>query len=214
MTPKLESLLDRLMHVVSEEYRRGYLDHEDIGQGSCIKTCRILKTVLRHFGFESSPVSVSIRVFNPIATKVIKDNAGSLRSLDELFETMTKTEGARFLECSPMNGGLWDGQGGYNAHVVLVCQDVAIDATVQQFNRPAKNIMLPPMVVTPADKDGAWGTEVNRCFIVMNATGDQSFRRSPAWTNEDGVVPNGTKRSRILLEREVTNRIIERAKRG
>lgn len=31
MTPKLESLLDRLTFVVAEEYAREYLDHNDIG---------------------------------------------------------------------------------------------------------------------------------------------------------------------------------------
>jgi len=215
MTPKLETLLHKLGDAAYEEMLRYYCAPKM--EGICLETVRCLRVVLRHFGFAASPVSLFVYIHNPVTTRILLENPD-----------LPSAEIKRLMEASWENGGWSTGttahsdrdpttlpEHGYNAHLVLRCQDVLIDGSIVQYSRPQHGITFPGcMLVTPVPptffQRGQFVKQItNDCLIVLEYAGDQSFRRAPGWSKQGGV---NSKAAHCRVERKIVNAIIARVK--
>ena len=81
------------------------------------------------------------------------------------------------------------GPGKWAGHMLTLVQDVLVDASLDQFNRPQHNIVLPSFITVPARtafleyRSQLAGTS-NGCEIVYKRTRDNAWRSAPDWTNE------------------------------
>jgi hypothetical protein len=205
MTPKLATLLHKLGDSAYEEMLRYYCAPKT--EGICLETVRCLRAVLRHFGFAASPVSLFVYIHNPVTTRILLENPD-----------LPSAEIMRLMEASWENGGWSVGtaahrdsdpatlpERGYNAHLVLRCQDVLIDGSIAQYSGP-RHGNVPPTFF----QRGQFVKEItNDCLIVLEYAGDQSFRRMPGWSKQGGV---NSKAAHDRVERRIVNAIIARVK--
>lgn len=215
MTSKLERLLHTLGDVAYEEMLRYYETPQM--EGICLETTRCLRVVLRHFGFEASPVSIFIAIHNPVCTKLLLENshlppAELQRLLEASWDKGGWSTGTR---AQTANDATIDPNRGYNAHLVLRCQDVLIDGSIQQYARPQHNINFPGcMLITRVPptffrRGQSVRNMVNDCLLVLEYAGDQNFRGMPGWSRQGGA---NSKAAHDRIERKIVNTIIARVK--
>jgi hypothetical protein len=194
MTPRLARLLDALAPVVREEITKDFMPD------CCIATGAILRRVFRHFHFHAMPVPVLVYIYNAAYVK-LRDTPSFVFPTDqaELHALMDKT-GAWGMGITEESArpGKWAG------HLLMRVQDALVDASLDFCNRPAKNIVLPPFIVTPARRHflefrSQLAGTVDGCEIVYQRQHDQSYRTAPDWSNES-------------RGRRAVNAIIDRAK--
>lgn len=190
MNCRLSDLLDRLAPVVREEIRRDFLPN------CCIATAAILRRVFRHFRFMSSPVPVEVVVRNPRMVELYRRGNVPGGDLDLWF----RATGAYSV------GAVRESFGGFAGHLVTQVQDVLVDASLDQCNRPDHGIELPSFMVTNIAPGFEMGRSqagiVNGCEVLMSRLrGDSTWRTAPDWTNEDRA-------------RRAVNAIIERVRSG
>jgi hypothetical protein len=155
---------------------------------------------------------------NPVSTKLLLENSHlPPAELQRLLEASWDKGGWSTGTAAQANEQIMIGENrGYNAHLVLRCQDVLIDGSISQFSRPQHGIAFPGcMLVTQVSptffqRDGPPVKDmVNDCLVVTRYAGDQSFRRAPGWSKQGGV---NSKTAHCLVEHKTVNAIIARVK--
>jgi hypothetical protein len=201
MTPRLSDLLARLEPVVREEMLKVAVPN------CCVATVAVLCRVFRHYGFEPRGLPVKVMVQNP---KMVKLLASGVR-IPEGYEAERrwfKETGAYSLGIVP-ESALQSRMRGYEAfggHLLCHVQDVLVDASLDQVNRPQHGIVLPPFIAVQVSGqflsgDGMLLGKVNGCEVQYRPLRDASWRSAPDWKNERRY-------------RETVNAILERAGDG
>jgi hypothetical protein len=196
MNSRLSDLLDRLAPVVREEVRRDFLPN------CCIATAAILRRVFRHFRFDSSPVPVEVAVRNARLVELLRRGCSVPADPDRMHHWF-KSTGAYSVGITRDSPNPFLG-GGFSGHLVTRVADVLVDASLDQCNRPQHGIKLPPFIVTNIALDFEAGKAqagfVDGCEVIFQRLrGDNTWRTSPDWTNEDRA-------------RRAVNAIIERVR--
>lgn len=121
---------------------------------SCIGSTRVAVDYLRERGVAARPLSVRLAVFNPLHTACLiaaKDDAGIAADLQELYKD----------EPAYRASGLWGIGLGYSrlagdavpaerwdGHVVCIVEErLLLDLSLDQVNRPQRNIQLGPVAI-------------------------------------------------------------------
>jgi hypothetical protein len=181
MSPKLDRRLQALAPIVREEILK------DFAPDCCIATAAILRRVFRHFHFDTTPIPVHVFVFNAAYLKLRASGVPFPDDADELRALFDRT-GAYSMGVTE-ESALVGGPGKWAGHMLTLVQDVLVDASLDQFNRPQHNIVLPSFITVPARtafleyRSQLAGTS-NGCEIVYKRTRDNAWRSAPDWTNE------------------------------
>jgi hypothetical protein len=157
----------------------------------CIAATAILIDVLDYFRLTARPLSVIATVFNPAMSRRIER---------EGMPTLEEAERDWFPRgCYSLAVGVGGPQlGKWPGHLVVNLADqVLIDLTLDQADRPQHGIVLPMPIVAPfppdfLTEDGQMAGLINGCRVVYEARpADRSFDRSNDWRSRkrrDAVV--------------------------
>jgi len=143
---------------------------------SCIESTRVLIEVARYFGVEVRPLAVRVQLFNAEAW----DQLQARVPLDEW------TGGAFSLGID----GEAPRTGKWNGHLVGLAPGHVIDASADQFSRPAKGITIDGPMVLPrppgwpaSGGPAAWLAPDDGLRIIYEpGVRDPSWRKAPAWS--------------------------------
>lgn len=150
---------------------------------SCIATTRIAIDVLERFHFKVRPLTVEVSIYNPAYTA--KERHPDTPAEDEAW----KSEGCWAVVLGD------ESLGGTGHLAALVNEDSLIDLTLPQANRPHKQIVLPPVVVTNFPAGFPAGLEndisvINGCTVVYRARPAwHYYLRSKDWTHQRRLEP-------------------------
>lgn len=181
MTPRLSALLSHIEPVARREILKDFMPD------CCIATAAILRRVFRHFGFDARPVVCSVIIRNRKFVDAIKAGHLPPDNRRDLVAWM-EAHGAYSLGIVPESATNAERFGG---HVLVLVQDVVVDASLGFASRPDHDIIVPDFIVFTAQemfldrkaelvgRVGAEGAEFTYRRIV-----DNSFRSAPDWTNE------------------------------
>ena len=177
VTGPARPFLPRVCEAVRDAMRIGTLYRPDC----CIAATAILIDVLDYFRLTARPLSVIATVFNPVMSGRIER---------EGMPTLEEAERDWFPNgCYSLVVGVGDPQPGkWPGHLVVNLADqVLIDLTLDQADRPQHDIVLPMPVVAPFPAEflteyGQLSGVVNGCRVVYEARpADRSFERSNDW---------------------------------
>jgi hypothetical protein len=209
----LDNVQQRLLEVVTQvvlndtrcEIRKRFKAN------SCVATTRVVVNVFQHFGFEAVPLHVEATVWNPAWVDAIRHGEEPPYQLgqDELHRWMDErgawsvsTEGASKDE--PVR------------HLVAYVPALPglIDASINQCNRPERNIDLPDSVgfiITPEELSvgGMWQVDVNDCWIEYSRVLDnrEAWRSSSDWVGNTGTAAVQSELIR-LVERAIGHKAV------
>jgi len=199
MTPRLESLLDRLCPVVREEMLKVCVPN------CCIATVAVLRRVFRHHGFEARGLPVSVVIRNARMVRAIAKGMAIPDNPVALREWM-KATGSWSVGIVPESllESFARGYPGFGGHLVCHVQDVFVDACLEQANRPEWEIVLPKFFVSEMPPkflhgEGMLVGSMNGCEVAYRPLHDHTWRKANDWTSERRY-------------RETVNRIIERTR--
>jgi hypothetical protein len=187
MTPKLETLLGRLGPVVRDEILKVCVPN------CCIATVAILRRVLKHFHFEARGFAVSMVVRNPEMVRFMEATTPYQRMPDDPaeLERWMKRSGCWSIGIMPESRAVCQAKGydGFGGHLVTLVQDVMVDCSLDQANRPQHNIHLPQMLISEAppvflERRASLVGCANGCEVVYTGLKDESWRGSPDWKHE------------------------------
>jgi hypothetical protein len=169
----------------------------------CVAATRIACLALAEVGIKASPLPVRLQAMSPRYTAAVERN--ELGSVDEAGAKRLADEGAHMVDIGhPDNDGRPrpDGRRGYNAHLIaLVERRWAVDLTIGQASRPAKNMIFAPhhFAVTPAFMAGeplVFRTD-NGATLVYVRVDNNTFVVAPDWQKvrrDDWLVRSTTQR--------------------
>jgi hypothetical protein len=171
--------------VVRREMRKYFI------KSSCIATTRIVVNLFEHFGFEAAPIHVDTSVWNPAWVN-------ALRCGDQPPYSLSKEATDRWMdERAAWNVGTNDAAMDEPVrHLVAYIPALSclIDASIDQFNRPARKINLPKCVrfyIDPESLNSAhtWRIQRNSCWIYYSRVVDdrEAWRLSSDWTGNAGT---------------------------
>jgi hypothetical protein len=174
---ELDRLLDTLAPIVRDEILK------DFAPDCCIATAAILGRVFRHFHFDTTPIPVYVNIFNAAYLKLRRMGVPFPDDPAELRELMDRTGASAVTIAESGHPGKWPG------HMLVLVQDVLVDASLDFCNRPEHSITIPPFMTTPARPTflkyrSQLASTVNACEIVYRRSHDYSWRSAPDWTNE------------------------------
>jgi hypothetical protein len=136
--PKLLDLIEALTPVVRIVMREKY------DSNCCIATCGVLRRALQHFGYESEPMPCTVGVFNAAMVKLLKTGMRFPEDYEERLR-LASLFGAWGVGLVPVSAPMGN-HSGFGGHVVLRVQQTVIDASIEQAQRPDKNMTLPPLL--------------------------------------------------------------------
>jgi hypothetical protein len=198
MTPRLESLIDRLQPVVREEMLKISVPN------NCIATVAVLCRVFRHHRFHARAVPCTVVIRNRRMVDCL-DKGMVIPSDPELMRAWMKATGSYSVGIVPESAleSLARGYKGFGGHVICHVQDTLVDASLCQANRPEHGIKLPSLIAMPAlDRfmrgEGALVGEIAGCEVEYRPLRDSSWRKAPDWIDERRY-------------REAVNSILERS---
>jgi hypothetical protein len=148
---------------------------------SCIISTAVAIDVLQHFGFHARPLSVRTKIYNAAAVDCMKKRL--LPRPDQIQEWSEKygawTVGIGFGE--KQSPSKWPG------HLVVLCEDILIDVSLDQAARPQHNMNLTP-VYGKASPEFLKGKEnevwtKDECVITYQVVVNESFAQSPDWSD-------------------------------
>ncbi len=187
LTGPARPFLPHLCDVIRDEMQIGTLYRPDC----CIAATAILIDVLDYFRLTAWPLSVIATVYNPVMTE---------RILREGMPTLEEAERDWIPNgCYALAVGAGDPEPGkWAGHLVANLADqVLIDLTLDQADRPQHGIVLPMPIIAPfppefLTEDGQLAGLVNGCRVVYEARpSDRSFEHSNDWRSRkrrDAVV--------------------------
>lgn len=144
---------------------------------SCIASTAISIKVLNHFGIQAFPMPAHMAVFNQRYLDMME------RLADRPEESITDEEKQYWLEEGAWSLEVEDREVG---HVVACTKKLLIDMSIDQATRPAKGIILTPLVLEIKEDffEGEHAfTQMNDCLLVYQANPRRlDFLRSKDWT--------------------------------
>lgn len=172
-------MIERLCDVVPKHLRAAGYE-----AWTCVLHTRVGLDVCRALGLNAKPLPVKTLIYN----------AEYVRRMLELGRHPTEEEAQPWFEAGAwaMGAGVRgadrapNGRVGYNGHLVLAVEGRwLVDLSLDQFTRPAKDIILrygyfeAPAFVTGAADD--YGVEVNGSMVAYLRHDDRTFLRAPDW---------------------------------
>lgn len=168
---------------------------------SCIASSRVVFDLLRGYGMKPLAVACGVRVMNAALVKRIAKEGRHPRD-DAEIRKWSRGDGSWNVgvgDTGVERKHRWDGH-----LVVLAYRQVMIDVSIDQANRPHKDIVLKPIVVTVPD-DWAEGGEdcvvwENGCLLLYRAKPkDRAWVQTAGWT--------GHKEIRATIVRHVQEKV-------
>jgi hypothetical protein len=178
MDPKeLDRLLESLAPIVRDEILK------DFTSDCCIATAAILRRVFRHFHFETSPIPVYVNIFNAAYLKLRGTGVPFPDDPAEMRELMDRTGASAVTITESVHPGKWPG------HMLVLVQDILVDASLDFCNRPEHSITIPPFMTMRAHPPflefrSQLARMVNGCEIVYKRSHDKAWLSDPDWTSE------------------------------
>ena len=163
----------------------------------CIETSRALCRVFNHFGYNAHEVAVSVTVCNADFVRFLEERA---LGHDDVASTLMATA-----KCINIGAGepLPKDHPGLDGHLVVRVDQMLVDASLQQADRPNHGIELENLIVFKPGRAffrdsccPAASIVANGCTVTYRHKFDSSYRQTPAWT------------ARENLFSEITNRIV------
>jgi hypothetical protein len=184
MTVRLARLLARLAPIVREEMLKVCVPN------CCIATCAVLKRVFKAEGFEARALPVAVIISNRKMVEALA-RGESIPQADAEIRAWMDRLGAWRLGIVPESEleSLARGYPGYGGHLVLTVQNLIIDASIEQANRPEKAIVLPRFFVSEVSPqflrgEGMMVGNMGDCEVVYRPLRDNKWRKSIDWTDE------------------------------
>ncbi len=177
MSSQLDRLLESLAPIVRDEILK------DFAPDCCIATAAILRRVFRHFHFDTSPIPVYVHIFNAAYLKLRGTGVPFPDDPAEMRELMDRTGASAVAIGESGHPGKWPG------HMLVLVQDVLVDASLDFCNRTEHSITIPPFMTTPArpaflEYRSQLARIVNGCEIVYRRSRDNAWLGDPDWTTE------------------------------
>ena len=180
------------------QIRRMMLD-AGAAHNSCVAACKVYCQIAETVGLDARPLTVETSVFNPVFAEFIKQHG-----LDPSEEQMREMgeQGGRYVVLGARDEGDEGDEGetpsesNWSGHLVAILsangrRPVVVDLTIDQANRPDKDILIPDPIVFEAPPGFVDGVGVATGYCVtpagLNAMvyrafpEDISFESSPEW---------------------------------
>jgi hypothetical protein len=109
----------------------------------CLNGTRVFLDVMQAFNIEAQAVATHVIVANPPMWRLMRTTGSMPRSEEEAASWAA--EGAWSIEVSGELGAR--DEYGWPWHLVAVAGDVIVDSSARQFNRPARKILTPDVLV-------------------------------------------------------------------
>jgi hypothetical protein len=163
---------------------------------SCICCTKVFVELGTTVGIDIQPLTVETSVFNPIFTNHIEQHG--LSPSDAEMHKLGQ-EGGRFVVLGPRDGREPHSPNAWPGHLVAIMRakgkpTTVVDLTIDQANRPAKDINVTDPLVFPVPEGflsgksvamGIVGTKVGKiCFVYRAFPEDRSFEASPDWQRD------------------------------
>jgi hypothetical protein len=171
----------------------------------CIAAAAILTRVFAEYGYRAEPVSVSLEVYNAAMMKLLEKGVEiPPTSEPERRAMLFDLTGAWGVGVIPGLNRDLRGRPGYAGHLVLRVKQYLVDATIQQAQRPQKQIVLPALLATPHAeqllRQGRVTLAVNGCAVRYARIDDQSYRVAPDWQRRSKPYPETVRKILARLE--------------
>jgi hypothetical protein len=177
--PALPELIDALTPVV----RPAML--EKFEPNCCIPTCRILRDVFARFGYAAEALPCAVFIQN---AAMLEYYASTVPEEEEEERVRVYARlGAWRIDVMPNSNK----SRGFEGHVVIRVEQMLVDASLQQVDRPVKKIFMPPLLAFEPgeaffDKPSGQGVVgiVNGCSVAYQRLTDYRFHNSPLWLDD------------------------------
>lgn len=159
---------------------------KDFRLDSCIGSTRTVIRVLKHFGYEAQPFPCRAFIYNPAFVKAIE------RGERPPEDTIARSQWMDNMGAWSVGVGFQpDDAVKYVGHLAAVLPErkLLIDASLDQANRPHKNILIPPVVVAKVTDEFLRSEDVveygvNGMRVVYEPRPeDRAWRESTNWNN-------------------------------
>jgi hypothetical protein len=201
----VEVALDVLERTVPE-----LLAAQDIRPDVCVGATRIACLALAEVGIKASPLTTRVDAMSPRYRQAVeRGELEAAKGDSHLLHRIGAEGGWTVVIGHPDNEERLrpDGSRGFNGHLVaLVERRWVLDLTIQQANRPAKNMIFEPhhFAVTPGFMGGAPTIMVNErgCALVYVRIENNTYAVAPDWTKvrrDDRIVRETARRLRQTL---------------
>ena len=163
---------------------------QDFGETSCIGSTRIALDVFNSFGIRAWPLKVQAAIMNVAMQENLERLEQAQDKRKEALEQVYKETGAHCMVIGEKKGDE-DEPGKWNGHLVaIVGSRWLVDASIDQANRPQRNIKLPDVLVAPLVNDfvtGKMNLAIERkdgLYIEYRAQPEdkESWKDTPNWT--------------------------------
>lgn len=154
----------------------------------CVAATAITIGVFRALGIPARPCTCRVSIFNRAYVDRSQREGRIPQGLEE-----TRAWCADGVSWAVGVGyGADSGEGGWPGHLMaVVAGSVLVDASIEQANRPQKDIVLPPVLAVPAPAD--FLLERSRFYlhstdgglVIYEPLADRSWRRAPDWVHRD-----------------------------
>lgn len=154
------------------------------GLTSCIESGRVVFEVLRRYDLKPRAIAAQVRIFNPALVARVNREGRQAQTQEEVMR-WSREDGSWNVGIGGtglQDPGRWDG------HLVCLAYGVLlIDVSIDQANRPERNIHLKPVAATVPD---GWATgkeqlmfEENGCMVTYKADPDnRDWLQHGGWT--------------------------------
>ncbi len=180
------------------EVRRMILDSGALAS-SCICCTKVLCQLGENLGLDVQPLVVETAIYNPVFTEFIEKNG--LDPSDEEMREMGE-KGGRFVVLGARDVREPSGPNSWPGHLIALMRakgkpPTVIDLSIDQANRPKKDILITEPVIfgVPVGfakgtfvAQGIAGTEAGKiCFVYRAFPNDTSYEASPDWQRDYGA---------------------------
>lgn len=172
---RVEPFLDRIPHL-----RRVLLEH--LKPDSCITMSRLLRMLLRAEGLDAREAPVEARIANAAAASCLGGSSDPQVRSGAYIVTIGDPDHPR--------------PGGWTGHLVVQCEGLLIDASIDQASRPQRGIHLDvPLAVrlpTGFEEDGATLRTTVRDGVLVEYTHrprNTSYLQTPSWRKAPQLLP-------------------------
>ena len=162
----------------------------------CIGTCRILIEVLAHYGFSARAVPTTVFVYNAAMMRLLDTGVEIPEDREDRLALFNQT-GAWGVGIVP-DGTAPDVGGKYGGHLVLQCDGLLIDGSIQQAQRAERDIVLPSLLWFKPTPAGFFATRVKgqttrgmlgECLLVYRRLDNPGYLDSPNWRQKHAGAP-------------------------
>jgi hypothetical protein len=186
--------LTELLEAMSPVLRRCMLEH--FTPTCCIGTCRILIEVLAYYRFSARAVPTTVFVYNAAMIELLGTGVEIPEAREDRIVLFDQT-GAWGVGVAP-DGEAPDSGGKFGGHLVVQCDGLLIDGSIQQAQRTERNIVLPSLLWFKPTPAGFFSTRVKGqttrgmlgdCMLVYRRLENPGYLDSPNWRQKHAGVP-------------------------